>query len=134
MQGWIEKAESDLENATLVLRAGRERPLETVAFHAQQCTEKYLKALLVFQGIDFPKIHDIERLLALAQLGDRVSLSVEEQRLLTDYGTLTRCPADYEPVTFAEARRAVTWARRVRTAVRKEFRGRHGKGKRPAAR
>lgn len=92
-----------------------------MAFHAQQCAEKYLKALLVFRGVDFPKIHDVERLLALCGLGDRVGLSVEEQRLLTDYGTVTRYPGDYEPVSFGEARRAVAMARRVRSAVRKEL-------------
>lgn len=101
-----------------------------MAFHAQQCAEKYLKALLAFHGIDFPKIHDIERLLALAQLGDRVSLSVEEQRLLTGYGTITRYPGDYEPVTFSEARRAVALARRVRNVVRKELPRFIGKRKR----
>ena len=121
VRGWVGKAESDLQNAALVLRAGREGPLDTVAFHAQQCAEKYLKALLTFRGIDFPKIHDVEELLALARLSDRVGLSVEEQRLLTDYATVTRYPGGYEPVTVTEARRAVTLARRVRAAVRKKL-------------
>jgi hypothetical protein len=34
-------------------------------FHAQQATEKALKALLVALGIDFPRSHALERLLAL---------------------------------------------------------------------
>lgn len=119
--GWVEKAENDLKNATLTLRAGRDCPADTVAFHAQRCVEKYLKALLSFRAVDFPKIHDIEQLLALAELGNRVRLSVEEQRLLTDYATVTRYPGNYDPVALPEARRAVTLARRVRAAVRKEL-------------
>ena len=121
VQGWVRKAENDLQNATLVLRTGREGPMDTVAFHAQQCAEKYLKALLTFRRLDFPKIHDVEELLALARLSEGVEISVEEQRLLTDYATVTRYPGDYEPVTVTEARRAVTLARRVRTAVRKKL-------------
>jgi HEPN domain-containing protein len=88
----------------------------------QAGSEKYIKALLTFRGDDFPKIYDVEELLALAGLSDRVGITVEEQRLLTDYATVTRCPGDYEPVTVTEARRAVSLARRVRAAVLKELR------------
>lgn len=121
VRAWVEKAENDLDNASLVLQAGAGGPMDTVAFHAQQCAEKYLKALLSFRGVDFPKIHDVEELLALAGMDEHVAISVEEQRLLTDYATVTRYPGDYEPVTVSEARRAVTLARRVRAAVRKEL-------------
>jgi HEPN domain-containing protein len=55
VRGWVEKAESDLKNAALALRAGHDCPADTVAFHAQQCAEKHLKAVLVFAGIDFPE-------------------------------------------------------------------------------
>jgi HEPN domain-containing protein len=118
VRGWIEKAESDLENARLVLRAGEECPADTVAFHAQQCAEKYLKALLVFERIDFPKTHDLDALIGLLPAGDTIPLSVEEQRRLTTYATVARYPGDYEPITLAEARRAVALARRVRKHVR----------------
>jgi HEPN domain-containing protein len=119
--GWVEKADNDLENASLVLRAGSRGPMDTAAFHAQQCAEKYLKGLLSFRGIDFPKIHDIEQLLTHADVEAAAAISVEEQRLLTAYATVTRYPGDYEPVTVTEARRAVALARRVRAAVRKEL-------------
>lgn len=116
---WVEKAENDLKNAALTLRAGRESPTDTVAFHAQQCIEKYLKALLTLRGVDFPKTHDIEELVARVGPSVLVSLSVQEQRRLTTYGTVTRYPGDYEPVSLAEARRAVALARRVRKEVRR---------------
>ena len=76
VRGWVEKAENDLENASLVLRSGRKGPMDTVAFHAQQCAEKYLKALLSFRGIDFPKIHDVEQLLVHAEMSDEAVVSV----------------------------------------------------------
>jgi HEPN domain-containing protein len=83
--------------------------------------EKYLKALLTMQGTVFPKIHDLGEPIALLPADARVGLSVEEQRLLTLYATVTRYPGDYEPVSVEEARRAVALARRVRTAVRSLF-------------
>jgi HEPN domain-containing protein len=119
VRGWIEKAENDLSNATITLRAGRDCPADTVAFHAQQCAEKYLKAFMSLKQTDFPRIHDIGELIRLS--GIDVNLSVEEQRLLTHYATVTRNPGGYDPVSLAEARRAVTFARRVRAAVRREL-------------
>lgn len=64
VRGWTEKAEADLQAASLLLRATREGPGDTAAFHAQQCAEKYIKALLAFRGIDFPKTHDISLLVS----------------------------------------------------------------------
>ena len=45
-RAWVEKAEEDFVLAQSALR--RKKPLITgVCFHAQQCAEKYMKALLV---------------------------------------------------------------------------------------
>lgn len=118
VRGWVEKAENDLKNAGLALRGGEDCPADTVAFHAQQCAEKYLKALLAFFGIDFPKTHDIGVLTGLLEGKAEIDLTVEEQRRLISYATMTRYPGDYEPVTVREARRAVRLARRVRKAAR----------------
>ncbi len=118
---WVEKAENDLKNAVNTLKMGADCPTDTVCFHAQQVVEKYLKALLVFRGINFPKTHNIEELVALLPARDRPKLSDAEQDRLTDYATITRYPGDYEPILIAEARRAVAIARRVRAEVRKRL-------------
>lgn len=52
---WVEKAENDFANAVNTLKMGKKCPTDTVCFHAQQCVEKYLKAILVWNGIEFPK-------------------------------------------------------------------------------
>ena len=44
--------------------------------------------------------------------------TVTEQRTLSIYGTVTRYPGDYEPVTVRDARKAVSMARRVRHELR----------------
>lgn len=46
------QAKNDLTNAAHVLKLAAACPTDTVCFHAQQCVEKYLKALLVLDGID----------------------------------------------------------------------------------
>jgi HEPN domain-containing protein len=41
-------------------------PSRVIAFHAQQCAEKHLKAYLVFRGVDFFFTHNLRRLLDLS--------------------------------------------------------------------
>ncbi|MBI4430225.1 MAG: HEPN domain-containing protein [Candidatus Omnitrophica bacterium] len=119
LRQWVEKAENDLKNAERVLKAGGDCPTDTVCFHAQQCIEKYQKALLVLNRIDFPKTHDLN---ALARLMPDLLLPMltdKDRRRLTEYATVLRYPGDDEPVTVSEARAAVRWARRVRARIRK---------------
>lgn len=122
-QEWISKAENDLKNATHTLKLGIDCPTDTVCFHAQQCVEKYVKAFLVALEIAFPRTHDIETLVGLMPRHARVSLTVEQQRRLTEYATVMRYPGPYEPVTLTEAREAVKLARRVRREIRKCLEG-----------
>jgi len=116
---WIIKAENDLKTASHTLKMRRGCPTDTVCFHAQQCVEKYLKAFLVGKGIDFPRTHDIEHLVALLPESIWLRLSIEEQRRLTAYATVTRYPGDYEPIPLTEAQQSVRLARRVRRDLRR---------------
>lgn len=116
---WVSKAEGDLLTAVHTLRLGNECPSDTVCFHAQQCVEKYIKALLVLRGVEFPKTHDVERLLRLLPESAQEILYVAEQRELTRYATVTRYPGTYDPIPLAEARRAVKVAQSVRAYIRK---------------
>lgn len=115
---WVLKAENDLKNAAHTLLLGKECPTDTVCFHAQQCAEKYVKALLVLDGIPFPKTHDLERLVSLVPSATRPSLTLAEQSLLTEYATGARYPG-WGKISLTEARRAVTIARRVRREARR---------------
>ena len=115
---WISKAENDLKNAANTLKMGEDCPTDTVCFHAQQCAEKYLKALLVWKGIPFPKTHDLSSLIAFLPKDLQNLLTEEEQELLTEYATVTRYPGGYEDITLSEARSAVRVARRIRRSIR----------------
>ncbi len=115
---WVGKAEEDLTSAEHNLELREKCPLTTICYHAQQCVEKYLKALLVLRGIDFPKTHNIPEIVALLPAADRPCLPEEEQERLTDYATVTRYPGDYAPLTRAAAEEAASIARRVRDEMR----------------
>lgn len=116
---WVEKAENDLVAAVHTLTLRERCPSDTVCFHAQQCVEKYLKAYLVFASIEFPKTHNVERIMALLPRGVKVSLSTKQQSRLTEYATGLRYPGNYPPIVLADARKAIALARRVRREVRR---------------
>ncbi|MFY9826669.1 MAG: HEPN domain-containing protein [Thermoanaerobaculia bacterium] len=115
---WLLKADNDLANAAHTLKLGAKCPTDTVCFHAQQSVEKHLKAVLVLAGIDFPKTHNLETLMALIPTESRPDLSEEERGRLTEYAIGARYPG-WEEISLAAARRAVAVARRVRRSVRR---------------
>lgn len=116
---WVNKAENDLKAAAFTLELDEECPTDTVCFHAEQVVEKYLKALLVFNGTPFPKTHNIEDIMALLPPNCRPKLDDKDQDRLTEYATVIRYPGDYEQISLEEAKKTVRIARRVRTQIRK---------------
>jgi HEPN domain-containing protein len=118
---WIAKAENDLLNAAHTLTLGADCPTDTVCFHAQQCVEKYLKALLVFQATPFPKSHNIHDLRAMLPPPLRPNLDSSTEDLLTEYATVRRYPGAGPDIPLTEARKAVATARRVRREVRRHL-------------
>jgi HEPN domain-containing protein len=107
-------------------------PTDAVCFHAQQCVEKYLKALLAARQTPFPRVHSISALRALLRAAERPSISDSEQERLTDYATVARYPGDYDAIPRSEARRAVALARRVRREARRQLPARARRRTRPS--
>jgi len=54
---WLEFAEIDLKAASTLMKEGGLSSV--VCFHAQQCVEKSLKAMIESKGINPPKSHDL---------------------------------------------------------------------------
>ena len=115
---WVERAEEDLEAAEILLAAPATLSFNAVCFHSQQCVEKYLKALLSFHSLDFPKIHDLGELLQLLPPDSRPTITPQEEERLTDYAVVTRYPGDDEPVPRERAAEALAAARMVREQSR----------------
>lgn len=107
IQTWLERARSDLQIGRVTLGARGVLPAD-ICFHAQQCAEKSLKALLLRREINFPKTHAIEVLLDLLKAQEiNIPNTVDEAFELSEYAVQTRYPGEWEPVTKAEARRAI---------------------------
>ena len=70
-----------------------------MCFHAQQCAEKYLKALLALHAVPFPKTHDLPELLLGIPQNVSVRLRPPDVAVLNRYSIEGRYPGDWEPIT-----------------------------------
>ena len=64
---WVAKAEGDFLTSGRELRARKSPNYDAVCFHAQQCAEKYLKAVLQEYERSIPKIHSLMELMILCE-------------------------------------------------------------------
>ncbi|MFH0766113.1 MAG: HEPN domain-containing protein [Calditrichota bacterium] len=79
-----------------VLRDSDEVDASTAFFHAQQCVEKCLKAVLVFHKQRVPKIHDLLGLVELVGKFTAIPVSDSDLNSLTPYAVEFR----YNEVDF----------------------------------
>ena len=116
---WMTYGDEDLRLARHALTLLSGCPYRLIAYHAQQCAEKYLKAYLVYHRIDFPYTHNISRLLELCEKSSRWPEKIYEAEELTPFAITARYPGEDEKVTKKEALRAVGIATKIRQTVRK---------------
>ena len=120
---WLRYAKGNLA------RAKQEKPEDTpweyLCFDAQQAAEKAVKAVLVFDEIEFPRTHELAELLTLAErAGEAVPDDLWEAHDLTGYATHRRYPGEEQPVTEAHYREALTIAERMVRWAEKIIHGR----------
>jgi HEPN domain-containing protein len=115
---WVQKASNDLVSAKLILESS-EGPTDTACFHVQQSIEKSLKAVLTFHGINFPKTHDLVRLLDLIlPFLQQLDEYREKFDAMTHYAVETRYSiSEYEP-SKEEAFNALDVAKKVMGIIR----------------
>jgi len=117
---WVTKAEADLATAQRELRARRAPNYDAACFHAQQCAEKYLKALLQEESVSFPRTHDLMMLLSLmTSPAPALTVLQADLRLLTAFGVAFRYPGT--SADRAMARDAVSRCLIVRAAIRQSL-------------
>jgi HEPN domain-containing protein len=132
---WLNRARSDLALA----KATREGVyLEDLCFHAQQGAEKAIKALLIKFGVEFPYVHDLARLLTLAEeAGQRIPETVRQAERLTRFAIIARYPGlagevseeEYEDA-FSLAEGVVRWVENILGSQESEGRSsRNSEGK-----
>jgi HEPN domain-containing protein len=115
---WLLLAEEDLLVAEHTFTLKDVCPFRLVAYHAQQCAEKYLKAYLVFKNIDFPYTHNISLLLELSSPFQDWLTSLSVAKELTFYAISSRYPGDNIDIGTQEARRSIDIAQQVRSVIR----------------
>ena len=59
VEEWVAKAEADFASARRERRARKHPNHDAACFHAQQCIEKLMKAVLIHSGVVPPKTHDL---------------------------------------------------------------------------
>ena len=114
---WLARADNDLETAKFLFASGRPF-FSAICFHSQQAAEKYLKALLTWHQIEFPKTHDLDLLLTLiASIDSALAASLTEVALLNPYGVEIRYPGDVPETTGKDAEEAMRLADKVQEAI-----------------
>ena len=109
---WIEKADEDrlvvhqLFEADSIARG-------TIGFHCQQAAEKYLKAFLIFHGIEPERTHNLEFLLARCSDIDTIFSAIDLLNL-TDYGVEARYPGDFLEPTVGEIKELIQVVDKIR--------------------
>jgi len=112
---WISKAEEDLlvvrqlMNADILVNGA-------VAYHCQQSAEKFLKAFLLFHGIEIAKTHNIEFLLEQCKIIDKRFSAIDPCNL-TDYGVEVRYPGDFLEPSFEEIQALIPVVENIRDLV-----------------
>ena len=114
VRGRARKAHSDMLAMTASLKAGA---LDACCFHARQAVEKFLKAYLIHNDVEFPFTHNLVKLIELASQKDKAFKSfgsVAEQ--LTPYAVELRYDDEFWPSDEA-AQEACTSAANLRDFV-----------------
>jgi HEPN domain-containing protein len=123
IQAWIQKAEHDLKTVEIILGSQEEnKPYDTVCFHCQQAAEKYLKAYLIFLDKDFPRTHNIVRLIEIGAETDKNLYGLSKAEVLTSFAADARYPEPYfQMPSREEAESAFAIACEIKKFVRQRM-------------
>jgi HEPN domain-containing protein len=96
IRAWIRRAESDLAIVEMCL--ANEKSLDAACFHSQQAAEKYLKAYLTAAEVEFPFVHNLEKLIEICSEKDPRFLTIKPAgEELTPYAVQARYDTDFWP-------------------------------------
>ena len=115
---WVDKAEADYAMAQREFAISVHPNFDGICFHAQQCVEKLIKALLIHLGVKPPRTHNLlalDELLAQAHPG--WMCPANELRFLTQGAGAFRYPG--ASAEREDAEYAMTICRRLREALLK---------------
>ena len=94
IRNWLFRANEDIAVIKSLVNDGTEFYTSSICFHAQQASEKFLKAFLAYHDVDFPRTHDLDFLLLECQKINKEAFQIDFKSL-TDFGASVRYPDDF---------------------------------------
>lgn len=118
---WLDKADGDFESAISLYKNKRKKNIYCIiAFHCQQAVEKYLKVLLICHKIDFPKIHDLLKLLDLIKEKDPFLNGIKnELNTLNPFAVWFRYPG--EDINITELKEVIKVTKKLKMILQKRI-------------
>lgn len=106
---WVGKANQDFKTVEILLQSN-DGPPGVICFHCQQAAEKFLKAFLVENQVEFPRSHDLLLLIEKYILPQDESFQdlIPAAIALTGFATSTRYPDIDDDLDLHIAREAYT--------------------------
>ena len=94
---WLRFAQMDYDLACHAFHNMHPKPLELICYHCHQALEKALKAILIQNGEDPPKTHDLRMLCKRCmEYEESIAELAPTCNLLTSYGVQPKYPHDME--------------------------------------
>ena len=119
---WMYKADQDFEFARINFEEEKQF-FAQICFHFHQSAEKYLKAFIIANRLEFRKIHDLHLLLKQCRSKDPSLSQLEDDcEYLATFYIETRYPVHW-PAAFSkdEAERAYRSANNIREIIKKKL-------------
>ncbi len=119
---WITKADQDFEFARINFEEDKQF-FAQICFHFNQSAEKYLKAFIIANRLEFRKIHDLYLLLKQCKSKDPSFSQLEDDcEYLATFYIETRYPVHW-PTSFSieEAEKAYRSANNIREFIKKKL-------------
>lgn len=120
LKNWLFRAKEDIAVIDSLFMTDPVLYASTICFHAQQAVEKFLKAFLIYNDVDFPRTHDVDYLLLECQKIDPTNFNIDLGSL-SDFGVSIRYPDDFYIPDKEETTRYRDNAHTIRSIVEKKI-------------
>jgi len=101
-QRWMRYSREELTLAKAIA-SDADSPTRLACWHSQQAAEKALKAVLIVSGVAFPRTHNLVALRALLPATLSQKMDIRELAELTQWGTESRYPGDWDEPSAEDA-------------------------------
>jgi HEPN domain-containing protein len=121
---WLIKAMNDYKTAKQLINAKEEDMVtDSVCFHCQQFVEKSLKSYLVFNNIEFEKVHNLEYLIKFCTEKDNsFQWLFDVAKQLSQYAVEIRYPDEFYIPTIKETKECFQTATKIKDFILQKLR------------